>query len=319
MASAKYDGVFLQLAQQLEGGVPEMFDVLFDFLSRKTDFYTGSSIEKARDVVLKPFEKHAAHANKIAEEIKQKKMEEERKLAERRAAQKAKEEESAKVIEITDEEAAAFELEQKKMEQERLAKEKLANELASESKDPDQEKEDEEDKGKILPNPGNGYDCDQYQWTQTLSDIELRVPFNLTLKSSDIVVVISKKHLKVGLKNQAPLIDEDLKYEIKMDESTWILENKKTVVITMEKINKMEWWNKLIVSDPDLNTKKIVPENSKLGDLDGETRAMVEKMMYDQRQKEMGKPTSEEKKKQDILGNFMKQHPEMDFSNAKIQ
>ncbi|KAI0023782.1 HSP20-like chaperone [Xylariomycetidae sp. FL0641] len=163
-----------------------------------------------------------------------------------------------------------------------------------------------------------------YKWNQAIGEVDITIP-NIpgNYKGRDLVVDLQKQYLKAGVKGQPPIIEGELPHPIRTSESTWTLETAadgqtKTVEIHLDKANKLEWWAHVVTSAPKIDVTKIQPENSKLSDLDGATRGMVEKMMYDQRQKEAGLPTSEDQKKADILKKFQEQHPEMDFSNAKM-
>lgn len=172
--------------------------------------------------------------------------------------------------------------------------------------------------GKRAPNKGNGLDMDTYSWGQSLQEVTINVPVPPGTKSRFIVYELKKNHLKVGLKGQPPIIDGELYQPVKVEDCFWSLEDQKSISILLTKQNQMDWWKCLVKGDPEIDTQKVEPETSKLSDLDLETRSTVEKMMFDQRQKSMGLPTSDEMQKQDLLKKFMEQHPEMDFSGAKM-
>jgi hypothetical protein len=140
------------------------------------------------------------------------------------------------------------------------------------------------------PPAGNGGTVpDKYVWTQTLAECIVTIPVPENTRGRDVQVTMSRSHLKVSLKKkqQVLIVDDDFTKPIICDDSFWTIEDGNRLVINLQKLNQMEWWNSICKSDPIINVRQIRPENSNLGDLDGETRKTVEKMMFDQRQKGM--------------------------------
>lgn len=188
----------------------------------------------------------------------------------------------------------------------------------------DMDKDSDED-DKSPPPPGNGGKTDKYVWTQTLSEVEVTLEIDANLRGKNLKIDIKKRHLFVAIKGKEsePIINGKLSADVDTEESTWTLDkdykkSTKTLTITLTKLKGMAWWDCVIIGDPKINTSKIEPENSKLDSLDEDTRQTVEKMMFDQRQKMRGLPTSKEIEQQKILEKFKAQHPEMDFSNLKM-
>ena len=54
--------------------------------------------------------------------------------------------------------------------------------------------------------------------------------------------------LKVGIKGQPLIIDGDFPAAVKIEDSVWTLEDKKSLVLTIEKVDKKEWWSQLLTS-----------------------------------------------------------------------
>ncbi|VUZ45059.1 unnamed protein product [Hymenolepis diminuta] len=335
------DALFISAAQNCSDGIRGLMDAFFGFLSRRTDFYFGAATKKeAKKIVLEAFKKHEAEAiarherevqeSKEAERKKalefhekmkkhlgigEDKDEEEPKEEERKCSEEPVANAQDEVEELENEEHKCNEPdsgEDKPLEEEELYKMGQQT-LADDSND--------DDSKYLQPNEGNGADYARYRFYQTLQDLELRIPTGLKnpIKGRDVIVEIKRKHIKVAIKGQPEsILEGPLHAEVKVEESTWTLDGGKVIVIALEKVDQMAWWPCIVQGEPELNVKKITPQNSKLSDLDGETRGMVEKMMYDQQQKSMGKPTSDDQLKQQQLKAFMDAHPEMDFSKCKF-
>jgi len=325
---SKYDDTLMAILQQHSSDV-EFLNCIFGFLQRRTSCFNGPKAEQNFQTLISTLthqlevyrkaeynklhgiedddedskaEKARKKAEEVAEAARKKKAEEQVEL--RRKEQQEREEARAKATSSEPQDADS------------------AAKVSDEKKKDEDEEGDDEGTGQKPVN--NGGTTDRYTWSQSLSDLQVVISAEQLgiakgqLKSKMLAIDIKKKNLKIAVKGKDPLIDGELHQAVKVDNSFWTIEDSNRLVLTFEKVNNMEWWKCVIVGDAEINTRKVEPENSSLSDLDGDTRQTVEKMMYDQRQKAMGLPTSEEQKKQDMLKKFMTQHPEMDFSKCKF-
>jgi len=320
MEDDRFDGMLINMAQQV-GGIDNLLDTIFGFLRRKTDFYAGAvDMSTAKATVVKSFEKNKERADednkeKTMKEKKRKAEEEERrKKLEAGKAKQQKHDDDSRIEDITDAEQAGA----------TSAAAEPPKPPAPAAKEGEGEKaEEDESEGKGLVPINNGAVYDNYSWTQSLQDLVVTVTVPAGTKAKFLTVDIQKKALKVAVKGQEAVVDGELEKSVKLEDCFWSIEDNpkeanRLVTITLSKSNQMEWWKTVVVGDEEINTQKVEPENSKLSDLDGDTRQTVEKMMYDQRQKAAGLPTADEQGKQDMLKKFMEAHPDMDFSKAKI-
>ncbi|RHY10895.1 hypothetical protein DYB36_013754 [Aphanomyces astaci] len=332
MSDERFDGLLMQMAQQ-QNGIEPMLTSVFGFLRRKTDFFSGATQDAIEQMVLSVLRKESAIAER---ERYDRKVQDEKEKKKRLEAKRKKEQEEvasrktqSRFEEITDDDDVVPPMPVKTPAPAAAPSPVVATPTSTDANAEDEDKDDGTPplEGTYLlhirhfvsfPAVGNGGKTEHYVWTQTLQEAQVTIPVPQGTTSKQVLVDLRSTTLKAGLKGQPLLVDGTLHKKIKVEDSFWTLEDNNRICLYLQKENQMEWWKSIIVGHDEIDTKKVQPENSKLSDLDGETRQTVEKMMFDQRQKQMGLPTSEEMGKQDILNKFMKAHPEMDFSKAKI-
>ena len=320
----RFDEVLLSIAGQL-GGIEPLFDTVFSFLLRKTDYFhvmkpgdnIGFKEGVAQQILLRSFSKFeqaAAAATKRAEAEKAK-------MAKKAPATKppatvaAEKKPPAKTEEKKPPAAKAAAVPAAAAAPTPAARDELGSSTVRGSADglklADQQaathlKEE-------LDVPYNGGRTDKYHWEQTLADVTVHVPVPAGTRARDVVCAITRTHLTLKLKGaEEALIDADYPCDARNGQEIWErvkhtecywnvgeAKGEQCVTIYLEK-ERESWWKAAVHGGVEIDTTKV-DSTRDIYDYDGETQGAIRKIMFDQHQKRMGMPTSDETKNEDML------------------
>jgi hypothetical protein len=153
--------------------------------------------------------------------------------------------------------------------------------------------------GKQIP-VGNGGVTDRYYWTQTLKELNVHISVAPGTRGKSLDVQLKGSGVSVKDKvSGRTLLEGEWEDTIRSEESMWNLDDDGSLLLTLEKSVPI-WWKAVIKGDPEIDTTKVDSSRS-VSDYDPETQGAIRKIMFDQKQKALGLPTSEDLTKDDLL------------------
>ncbi|XP_041474653.1 nudC domain-containing protein 3-like [Lytechinus variegatus] len=153
----------------------------------------------------------------------------------------------------------------------------------------------------------NGALRDNYAWSQTLKDIDLKVfvPPTVT-KAKQLMVDIKNESIKVTLKGCPSdgqggkvLVEGKLKEGIRGEETIWSLDPGNCVQINLEKRREV-WWKGVLEDEPEID-QKAIDNTQYVHEMDEQSQTDYQRVMYDMERKRQGLPSSKEEETHNIL------------------
>lgn len=280
----RFDGLYLNVAQTTRGIEP-LLDTVFSFLRRKTDFFAGppgvegeAGTDKVIEKVMEVLQKHAEIYKKSKETAAASISSNKKKKASppKKKAEAPKQNLEADVIELGSDgkfDASSAAVSEKSGTQGGGEAATLMDVDAPEKKGINAAAADNDDEKRGPPPLGNGGTVEgKYVWTQILSEVVVTIPVPQNTRGRDLNVVISKKHLKIALlrpstsdgDENAVIIDAPLTKAVICDDSFWTVEDGCRLVVNLQKLNPMEWWDSVCEGHPKIDVRTIQPESSSL-------------------------------------------------------
>jgi hypothetical protein len=303
---ALYDNALMGILQNC-GKLPPFLDAVFSFLARRTDFYVLMKHERAKmgfppgvaeSMVLQAFKKYEVLTRKKEAEIMR---QEETKKVERMASppssggvREGGEDGELAVSVATQETPPADEKKQRKGEG--GGGEGETEKVASKKAEGSEDKKKRTKAFNYTSDVYNGADMDAYKWSQTVTELEVKVGLGEGTTAKHVKVDIQNEHLRVEILHpeHKVVLDGKLTNRVKVDESMWNVDRETcTLCINLEKSKEL-MWKSVLEGEKEIDITKI--DNTRnVSEFDEEAQTAIQRASYDHHMKMQGLPTSQDK------------------------